>query len=215
MLRPEDNALAVLEKAGNSIVLFTRQLMPGNAPGNGTERSTHVPLAIRYPGVIKPRTAEGLMVSHVDLVPTVAALCGAELPDGVQGRNLAPLLRGEGGEPPDSVFIEANTSRAVIRGYQKLVTDLAGAPEHLINIASDPDELSDLVHDPGSRLAVDGLSCSSATMDASSWRRLRPIRPKAPLTKTGSPISSDHAKPEPRTSHLGAATVTEWLPGLR
>jgi hypothetical protein len=46
----------------------------------------------------------------------------------------------------------------VIRGYQKLVTDLTGAPEHLFNIASDPDEQTDLVHDPSSRLAVDGLT---------------------------------------------------------
>jgi hypothetical protein len=153
-LKRDANAVAILEKARNAIVICTR----GPLPGNGTEKSIHVPLAIWYPSVLKPRVAEGVLLSQVDLMPTLAALCGVELPDGVRGRNLAPLVRGEGGESPDSVFVEANTWRAVIRGYQKLVTDLTGAPEHLFNIASDPDEQSDLVHDPGSRLAVDGLA---------------------------------------------------------
>jgi arylsulfatase A-like enzyme len=153
-LKRDANAVALLEKARNSIVVFTR----GPLEGNGIEKSIHVPLAIWYPAVLKPRVAEGLLISQVDLMPTLAALCGVDLPDGVQGRNLAPQLRGEGGEPPDSVFVEGNTWRAVIRGYQKLVTDLTGVPEHLYNIASDPDEQSDLVHDPGSRLAVDGLT---------------------------------------------------------
>jgi hypothetical protein len=78
-------------------------------------------------------------------------------PTEVQGRNLAPLLRGEGGEPPDSVFVEGNTWRVLIRGYHKLVTDLTGTPEHLYNLASDPDEQSDLLRDPSSRLTLDGL----------------------------------------------------------
>jgi hypothetical protein len=153
-LKRDANAVAILEKARNAIVVFTR----GPLPGNGTEKSIHVPLAIWYPAVLKPRIAEGLLISQVDLMPTVVGLCGVELPEGIQGRNLAPLVRGESGEPPDSVFVEGNTWRAIIRGYQKLVTDLAGAPEHLFNIASDPGEQSDLVHDPGSRLAVDGLT---------------------------------------------------------
>ncbi len=153
-LRPDANAVAVLEKAGGSIVVFTR----GPFPGNGSEQSIHVPLAIWYPAVLKPGAADSLLASQVDVLPTLAALCGIDPPEGLQGRNLAPLLRGQSGEPPDSVFVEANTSRAVIRGYQKLMTDLTGAPQHLFNFASDPDEQNDLVRDPGSRLAVDGLT---------------------------------------------------------
>ena len=153
-LKRDENAVAVLEKANGSIAVFTREPLSNN----GSEKSIHVPLAIWYPAVLKPGAADGLLVSQVDLLPTLAALCGIEQPERVQGRNLAPLLRGQSGEPPDSVFVEANTWQAVIRGYQKLVTDLTGMPEHLYNIASDPDEQTDLVHDPGSRLAVDGLA---------------------------------------------------------
>src|SRR5205814_960956 len=121
------------------------------------EKSIHVPLAIWYPKVLKTRVADNLLVSQVDLLPTLADLCGVAAPPEIQGRNLAPLLRGEPGEPPDSVFIEGNTWRVVVRGYQKLITDLTGAPEHLYNIAADPGEQNDLVRDPSSRLTLDGL----------------------------------------------------------
>ena len=152
-LAPDANAVALLAGARNSIVVFTREAGQGSA----SEKSIHVPLAIWYPSVLKPGVADNLLVSQVDLMPTLAALCGIAAPAEVQGRNLAPLLRGEAGEPPDSVFVEGNTWRAVIRGYQKLVTDLTGAPEHLYNVATDPDELNDLARDPASRLTLDGL----------------------------------------------------------
>jgi hypothetical protein len=159
-LSPGANAVAILEEARNSIVVFTREgiLSRQIAEGNTAEKSIRVPLAIVYRGVLKPRAADDILVSQVDLVPTLAALCGVtDLPE-VQGRNIAPLLRGEAGEAPDSVFVEGSTWRVVIRGYQKLVTDLTGAPEHLYNIAADPDELNDLARDPASRLTLDGLA---------------------------------------------------------
>jgi len=152
-LEADANGVAVLAGARNSIVVFTREA----SLGSPVEKSIHVPLAICYPRVLKARVADTMLASQVDLVPTLAALCGIEVPAEVQGRNLAPLLRGEGGEPPDSVFIEGNTWRAVVRGYQKLITDLAGVPEHLYNVAADPDEQNDLVRDPSSRLNLDGL----------------------------------------------------------
>jgi hypothetical protein len=107
--------------------------------------------------LLKPRVADNLLVSQVDLMPTLAALCGIAAPAEAQGRNLAPLLRGEAGEPPDSVYVEGSTWRVVIRGYQKLVTDLTGTPVRLYNLAADPGEQNDLMRDPSSRLTLDGL----------------------------------------------------------
>jgi hypothetical protein len=154
-LKAGDNAVSLLAEARNTIVVFTRENEGGD--GSAREKTVRVPLAIFYPGVLKQRVADDILVSQVDLMPTLASLCGIATPPEVQGRNLAPLLRGEGSEAPDSVFIEGNTWRAVIRGYQKLVTDLTGAPEHLYNVAADPDEQNDLARDPSSRLTVDGL----------------------------------------------------------
>lgn len=151
---PQDSSAAeILANAPNSIVVFTRK----GTSGESSEKSIHVPLAISYPPVLKPRVADDLLVSQVDLLPTLAGLCGIAPPEDVQGRNLAPLLRGDATELPDSVFVEGNSWRAVIRGYQKLVTDLTGSPEHFYNLALDPDEQNDLVRDPSSRLNLDGL----------------------------------------------------------
>lgn len=152
-LEPDASAVAVLEGARDSIVVFTSA-----APfGSPSEKSIHAPLAIWYSRLLKPRVADNLLVSQVDLMPTLAALCGIAAPAEAQGRNLAPLLRGEAGEPPDSVYVEGSTWRVVIRGYQKLVTDLTGTPVRLYNLAADPGEQNDLMRDPSSRLTLDGL----------------------------------------------------------
>lgn len=62
---------------------------------------TRIPFQITGPGIrAGQRRAEP--VSMVDLLPTVCELVGAEIPVGVQGRSLAPLLAGE--PAPDGEF---------------------------------------------------------------------------------------------------------------
>ena len=117
----------------------------------------HLVLAIRYPGVLRPGTASGILMSQVDLMPTLASLSGVEVPREVQGRNLAPLLKHARVEIPDSIFLQGPSWRAVIRGYDKLVTDFKGSPLHQYNLADDPLEETDLVTDPRSRLIRDAL----------------------------------------------------------
>ncbi|TDE89609.1 sulfatase [Occultella glacieicola] len=51
-----------------------------------------IPLAIRGPGIVPQRRDE--LVSMVDLLPTIAEWLDEPIPAGVQGRSLAPLLRG-------------------------------------------------------------------------------------------------------------------------
>lgn len=58
--------------------------------------------AVRVPLIIKPAAGEGRvrrvpdLVQLVDLVPTIADLARAPLPDDLDGESLAPLLEGEG-----------------------------------------------------------------------------------------------------------------------
>jgi iduronate 2-sulfatase len=54
------------------------------------EESVLVPLLIRVPGK-KPAVCRSL-VELIDLYPTVAGLCGLEVPSRLQGRDIAPLL---------------------------------------------------------------------------------------------------------------------------
>lgn len=57
------------------------------------EESARVPLLIVAPGVAKAGTAAKSPVSHIDLFPTLAELCGVKAPDNLQGQSLVPMLR--------------------------------------------------------------------------------------------------------------------------
>jgi arylsulfatase A-like enzyme len=53
---------------------------------------THVPLIVRWPGVV-PEGAEVFeTVRTIDLMPTILELCRLPLPEGMQGQSLVPLL---------------------------------------------------------------------------------------------------------------------------
>ncbi len=62
------------------------------------EESLRTPLVIRWPGVVRPGTVENRIVSNIDFAETFLAAAGVAIPPDMQGRSLAPLLRGE---PPD------------------------------------------------------------------------------------------------------------------
>ncbi|MBZ2197900.1 sulfatase-like hydrolase/transferase [Occultella gossypii] len=59
-----------------------------------------IPLAIAGPGIAPQRRRE--LVSMVDLLPTIAEWLDEPIPAGVQGRSLAPLLRGA--DAPETEF---------------------------------------------------------------------------------------------------------------
>ncbi|QTN32610.1 sulfatase [Akkermansiaceae bacterium] len=58
------------------------------------EPGLRVPLLARGPG-IKPGALPGNFVANIDLAPTFLDLAGLPVPASMQGRSLAPLLRGE------------------------------------------------------------------------------------------------------------------------
>ena len=57
------------------------------------EEGTHVLLMFRVPGVTKSGSVCERFVSLLDIYPTLAELCGLELPAYVDGRSLVPLLK--------------------------------------------------------------------------------------------------------------------------
>ena len=57
------------------------------------EESARVPLLILAPGLGKPGAIVETPVSHVDLYPTLAELCGVKAPDNLQGQSLVPMLK--------------------------------------------------------------------------------------------------------------------------
>jgi arylsulfatase A-like enzyme len=57
---------------------------------------TRVPLIFRWPGGIAPGARVDRVTETIDVMPTLLALSGIPLPEGIQGQSLAPLLTGDG-----------------------------------------------------------------------------------------------------------------------
>ena len=159
-------------RAENTMVIFhndnggptTRNAVNGssNAPLRGSKCETfeggiRVPLAIRWPGVIKPGTTYDQPVMTFDLSATALALAKADREE-IDGVNLLPFLSGKKqGAPHQALFWRSrtrNNNYAVRRGDWKYVystegTEQAGprqtpARDYLFNLAEDLGEKNDL-----------------------------------------------------------------------
>jgi len=56
---------------------------------------TRIPMIWYGPQILKNKIPNDAHVSNVDIMPTICEILGIELPDGVQGRSLWPLLQGK------------------------------------------------------------------------------------------------------------------------
>ncbi len=77
---------------------------------------------MRWPGEIKPDTVCKKMASTIDLLPTIAEIAGATLPENkIDGVNILPLLKGKN-ENPRNVFYfyYGNALQAIRQGRWKL-----------------------------------------------------------------------------------------------
>ena len=152
-----DNTVAIfLSDCGAQI--GSHGIAGNDVPFEETER---IPLAIRFPGVVMPGASD-LLVSQVDLLPTLLALCGQPAFEGIQGRNLAPLLLGGAGERPEWVFAEGKIGdrdewRMLVQGMDKIVVDANGEVLELYNLADDPHEMNNRAQDSSVQLKRDQL----------------------------------------------------------
>ncbi len=109
-----------------------------------------VPLIMRGPGISdQPGRRITDDVQHVDLLPTLVDLAGGQIPDGVRGRSLVPLLAED--EPADEVtynYAEAlflTEERKAIRGGGfKLIYAPFSDQYELYDLSRDPDEQQNL-----------------------------------------------------------------------
>jgi arylsulfatase A-like enzyme len=110
------------------------------------QENVHVPLVIKPPRGfgLRPRRVVDA-VSHVDLLPTVLAAVGLTVPEGLDGRDLGPLLRGEVRRPAP-VFMSTGgpdpSLMAVIEGTRKTVfrRDAHGEGPASFDLTADPQE---------------------------------------------------------------------------
>ncbi len=70
--------------------------------GSADEGGVRVPFFVRWDGRVTPKRDIDHIAAHIDVLPTLAALAGAEEPKGqVEGRNLLPLIADEAAAWPD------------------------------------------------------------------------------------------------------------------
>ncbi len=122
------------------------------------EASVRVPLWIRAPG-ITPAGHTGI-VEHIDLVPTLAELAGVEVPNGVSGVSLLPILRGDregAGFPADRYALSQIEEQVMLRGRKWKLNVYEGVPAELFDIENDPGEISNLIGRPEHRGRIAGM----------------------------------------------------------
>lgn len=76
---------------------------------------THVPLFVYWKNRISPMKSEAL-VCQLDLLASLAELLGAEVPEGLDSRNLLPTFMGESEESRSEIILEAQGRLAIRKG---------------------------------------------------------------------------------------------------
>jgi arylsulfatase A len=176
------NALKSNQLEDNTLVIFTSDNGPwlsygdhaGSAgplrEGKGTcwEGGTREPTLMRWPGKIPAGSSTGAMMMTIDLLPTIAKLVGAKLPDHkIDGLDVWPLITGEKNakNPHEgyAFYYEQNQLQAVTSGDGRWKLQLphsfrtlngrpggkGGIPAKYENARLDQAELYDLENDVG------------------------------------------------------------------
>lgn len=182
--------MKALKKNGldnNTLIIFTSDNGPwlnfgnhagttgGLREGKGTswEGGQRVPCIMRWPGVIPEGDICNKIACAIDILPTLASITGAPLPDKkIDGVSLLPLLLGDKTASPRHNFYyyyQQNSLEGVQKDYWKLVLPHKGIsyvgvepgkdgwPGKTVNITITEAELYDLRRDPGERYNVSGV----------------------------------------------------------
>lgn len=152
-----------------------------NAPYRGWkitlfEGGIRVPMLIKWPGKIAPGTKVDTPVAHIDVMPTLAAAAGANLPQGVaiDGLNILPLARGSGSinRMNNALFWQSGHAKVVRAGDWKLQVNGRLKKEWLFDLANDPTEQVNLAKKNPKKLAE-----LQALLDAHHKNRTPPLYP--------------------------------------
>lgn len=106
------------------------------------------PLIVAGPGI--PHGESDALVYLYDLFPTICDYTGAATPPVIEGKSLAPVMRGNPGELRPYLFTAYRECQRMVRDQRwKLIEYLVKGDHHtqLFDLQSDPDELHDRAND--------------------------------------------------------------------
>lgn len=168
--------VAALEKQGlreNTIIVYTSDngfyLGEHGLAGKWFmhEESLRVPLVIHdpRPGAVRGARFDG-MALNIDCAPTLLELAGLNPPPAMQGRSLAPWVRGERPAWRKEFFGEHLFEHDWIPKSEGIRTDrwkyarylnIAGNPEEMYDLSADPHEENNLAPQPAQRGQLEAL----------------------------------------------------------
>lgn len=146
---------------------------------NMYEQSVRVPLIVRTPDLLGAGTARERIVEQVDLLPTLAELCGFAAPSGIDGRSFAASVRGERHEAREFAYSEYYFCRRVFTADNRFVgkppirmvrTDrwklnyLSWERSELFDLQKDPGEFRNVIDDAGNAGIVKELTRIAVSM---------------------------------------------------
>ncbi len=183
------------------------------------EAGLRVPLIARGPG-IKPGIAPDQFVANIDFAPTFLDLAGLPIPASMQGRSIAPLLRGE--TPADwrtSIYYRYyhdpgdHNTRAhygVRTATHKLIHYWKQDAWELFDLAKDPNELHNMLHDPVEAARLD-VAKSHADLKAELTRLQAAYGDTGQYADPATWPANGVQRPAKGDQPLGVKTVTEAI----
>ena len=111
------------------------------------DQTTRVPLIIRAPNVTKAGSRSDEPVSLLDLYPTLAELCGLELPGHLEGRSLVSLLNGTATEWRHAAVSTDKPNNHAVRDKRYRYIRYEDGSEELYDHETDPLEWRNLAGD--------------------------------------------------------------------
>ena len=140
----------VMVFAGDNGLALGRHGLMGKQ--NVYDHSVHVPLIMAGPGVPKGETRDALCYL-IDIFPTLCDLTGVPVPDTVEGRSLAPVMRDPAHAVRDTLpFAYLGLQRAVRDDRWKLIEYVVDGVRttQLFDLENDPFEMNNVAGDAAS-----------------------------------------------------------------
>lgn len=117
----------------------------------------HVPCVIAGPGI--PHGRSDALVYLMDLFPTFCDFAGAPVPAGVEGRSLAPVVRGQTVKVRDVLYTGYRDGQRAVRDDRwKLIRYPLVDRTQLFDLVADPRELNNLADQPAHAAHVAALT---------------------------------------------------------
>jgi arylsulfatase A-like enzyme len=185
----DDNVARVLRRldelklADNTIVIYFSDNGPNSFRYNGgmkgrkgstDEGGVRAPFFIRWPGKIKPATTVREIAGAVDLLPTLTKFAGIPLPGPkpLDGKDLSPLLLGNGAAWPERMIFSHQNGNVSVRtpGYRLdsrgVLYDMVADPGQQRDITTDKPEVAKGLAEAVAAWRKDVLGATGATATA-------------------------------------------------